>query len=536
MVCYVQVVTHPDRAPTTPATPDVVVVGAGPNGLMLACELALAGIDVVILERLERPDDEPKANGLLGQVVRLLDHRGLYERLAGRPGPPAPMAGHFMFGALPLNLGLLDHSPVDALAVPQARIVAVLTERAVELGVEIRRGHALADLRQDDDAVDLVVDGPDGRYGLRARYVVGADGGRSVTRKCAGIGFPGVTYDRTTVRTAHATVPTAWIDPDSGALNVPGSAPIPPFLGLRTERGGFSYAPFPDHPPLISTTEWDPPASDAPMSLPELEASVRRVLGADLPLTAPGGDGPRVLRRLSGGNTRIADRFRAGRVLLVGDAAHVYGSTGGGPGLNLGLTDAVNLGWKLAATLRGSAASDLLDSYERERRPAAERMALSARAQAALLAPGDDVTGLRELFGELLGDRGAVQRIADLIAGTDARYDMADDGTTGGPVGRLAPEMTLRTEQTTVRLAELTVAARAVLVDLTDAGTLADAVPDWHDDVDIVRARPDGDAIPITGLLLRPDGHVAWASTSSDPTPTEQAALRDAARRWLGPR
>jgi 2-polyprenyl-6-methoxyphenol hydroxylase-like FAD-dependent oxidoreductase len=526
---------HPHAARPAPATAEVVVVGAGPNGLMLGCELALAGISVVVLERRERPEEEPKANGLLGQVVRLLDHRGLYERLAGRPGPPAPMAGHFVFGALPLNLGLLDHSPVDALAVPQARIVAVLTERAVELGVEIRRGHALEDLRQDDDAVDLVVDGPDGRYGLRARFVVGADGGRSATRKRAGIGFPGVTYDRTTVRTAHATVPTEYVDATTGMLNVPGLEPIAPFLGLRTERGGFSYAPFPDHPPLISTTEWDQPASDEPMSLSELEASVRRVLGADLPLTAPDGDEPRVLRRLSGGNTRIAERFRDRRVLLVGDAAHVYGSTGGGPGLNLGLADAVNLGWKLAATLRGTAPPGLLDSYERERRPAAERMALSAQAQAALLAPGADVTGLRELFGELLADRGAVQRIAELIAGTDARYDVGDDDT-GGPVGRLAPEMTLRTAPTTVRLAELTVAARPVLVDLTDARALADAIPEWQDEVNVVRAQPDGDAASVTGLLLRPDGYVAWASTSSDPTPAERTALREAVQRWIGPR
>ncbi|GII81876.1 FAD-dependent oxidoreductase [Sphaerisporangium rufum] len=510
---------------------EVVIAGGGPNGLMLACELSLAGARPVVLERLMEPSEEPKANGLLGQVVKVLDHRGLYERLAGSAGPPRPNSTYFMFGAMALDLSLLEDSPVFALPVPQRRIVQVLQERAIELGVEIRRGHEVVGLSQDGDAVTVDVAGPDETYRLRARYLVGADGAHSATRKLSGITFPGVTYDRMTVLSAHVTVPAGWVDPATGALNVPGHGAVLPFLPHRTENGGFSYAPMPGHPPLISTTEWDRPATDAPMSMEELRASIRRVLGADVPLGPPGGAGPHVLRRLTGGNTRIADRFTDGRVFLIGDAAHVYAATGGGPGLNLGLQDAVNLGWKLAAAIRGSAPPGLLDSYETERRAAAERMVLNARAQSALIAPGDDVTGLREVFGELLGDRSTVQRLAGLLAGADVRYDM------GAPeahplTGRFAPDLDLHTPAGPVRLADLARNARPLLLDLTEDASPAETLAVRHDEVDIIKARSAGDS--PTALLLRPDGYVAWASSSARPGPTEVDELRVAVRRWFG--
>lgn len=514
---------------------DVVIVGAGPTGLMLACELRLAGIRVVVLERSAGLSEEPKANGLLGQVVRMVDQRGLYERLAGADGPPAPNASYFMFAALPLDLSLLDDSPIHALAVTQPRIVAVLAERAAELGVEIRHGHALVGAEQDDDGVRVEATAPGGAsHRLRARYLVGADGAHSATRKLAGIAFPGVTYDRTTVRTAHATLPADRIDPASGALIVPGHGPVLPFLPIRTEHGGFSYAPLPGGPPLISTTEWDQPEREEAMSLTELEESVRRVLGAELPLAPPDGDGPHVLRRLSGGNTRIAERFRDGRVFLVGDAAHIYGATGGGPGLNLGLADALNLGWKLAAAIRGDAGPALLDSYESERRPAAERMSVSAQAQAALIAPGGDVTALRQLFGELLGDPPAVRRLADAIAGTDVRYEMGAERP-APLVGRLAPDFAVETADGTARLAKLTRTARPLLIDLTESGTLRESVAAWREEVDVVTGRAAAGEPIATGLLLRPDCYVAWASTAPDPRPAEREELRAAARRWLVP-
>ncbi|AOS60964.1 FAD-dependent monooxygenase [Actinoalloteichus hymeniacidonis] len=498
---------------------DVVIVGGGPNGMMLAGELALAGVRPIVLERLSEPSAEPRSNGLAGQVVRMIDRRGLFERLGGGPGAPEPNTGYFMFAAMPLHLGLLHESPLYNLAVPELRTVQVLEERATELGADIRRGHELIDLTQDADGVTLTVARADAPpYELRARYVVGADSAHSPVRKAAGIGFPGVTYDRSTTRTVHAVVPSERIDPATGALIVPGHEPIRPFLPIRTDQGGFSYAPFPGGATLIATVEWDEPESEEPMSFEEMQASVRRVLGAEVELMPPSGEGPHLLRRLHGGNTRVAERYRNNRVFLVGDAAHVFAA--GGTGLNLGLQDAINLGWKLAAALDGTV--DVLDTYETERRPVAERTTVYSQAQSALLSPGEDVTGLRQLFGELLTQPGVVQVLADLVAGADVRYPVGEAAhpLAGWPV----PDLTLYTSDGMVRLAELARAAKPLLIDLTEGGDLS------ADGVEVVRATAETE---ITALLVRPDSYVAWASSERHPNREELAAT---IAEWFGVR
>ncbi|TDO50465.1 2-polyprenyl-6-methoxyphenol hydroxylase-like FAD-dependent oxidoreductase [Kribbella sp. VKM Ac-2571] len=493
---------------------EVVIAGAGPNGLMLASELRLAGVRPIVLEKLPERSTVPRANGLVGQVIRMLDRRGLYERLSGTPGPPQPALG-FVFGAMPLPLDVLEENPVYLLQVPQARIEEVLQERALELGVEIRRGHELTGFTQDADGVTVSLSGPDGDYELRAGYLVGADGGHSPTRKLAGIDFPGVTNDSMVSRTGSAAVPPEYIE--NGLLKIPGYGVVPPFLHQRTERGLFVWAPFPNRLPAISTGEWDTPP-EGEVTFQELQESADRVLGVHLPLVEPTGEGVRQLRRVVGGNSRLASSFRSGRVLLVGDAAHVHSAIGG-PGLNLGLQDAVNLGWKLAAEVQGWAPPGLLDTYESERRPVGERVVMQTQAQSALIAPGADVTALRKLFGEFLTDPRNVQRIAELISGADIKYHEGSHPL----VGRWAPDLAVGSK----RLAELMRSARPLLVDLTPDGSFADLVAD---PIEVVTGR--GEA-PIA-LLIRPDGYVAWAAEQDGVA--EREGLRDAVVQWFQPR
>jgi len=486
---------------------------------MVACELALAGVRPLVLERLTGLTEEQRANGMVGQVVRMLDRRGLYARLSGTGAPPQPTP-QFVFGAFPLRLAGLAENPLYILPVPQREVERMLAERAAELGVEVRRGSAVIGLDQDDDGVRLTLDGGEA---VSARWVVGADGGRSAVRKLAGIDFPGVTTDDSVSRTGYVSVPESSIDPATGGLVIPGYGIVPPMQHTRTEHGLIVWGALPGRPPLLSTVEWPEALNfDGEMSLDELLASAARVVGAPVVAGPPVGPGPHLMRRLTGGNTRLADRYRAGRVLLIGDAAHVHSAIGG-PGLNLGLQDAVNLAWKLAAVVGGRQPATLLDSYESERRPVAQRVTMSTQAQAALISPGSEVTALRVLFAELLDAPENALRIAALMAGSDVRYDLGP-----GPdlVGRWAPDLVLDTGNGPVRLAELTVTARPLLLDFT--GTLAAAAEPWRDRVDLVSAKADG---AVTAMLLRPDCYVAWASTSDKP---EVAGLREALERWFG--
>jgi 2-polyprenyl-6-methoxyphenol hydroxylase-like FAD-dependent oxidoreductase len=514
--------------------PGVVIVGGGPVGLMLACEVALAGVEPLVLERLPERLTTPKANGLVGQVVRLLDHRGLYQRISGGAGAPVPLPS-FFFGAVPLTLAELDANPMFALPIPQRELERLLAERAAELGAEVRRGHEVRSYTQDDEGVTLQVGADTGTHELRASYLVGCDGGHSIVRHQAGIAFPGVSTDNLVARTANISMPSWASVTADGRLNVRGAGEVQPGFH-RTERGVLSFAALDPERPLVNTLEWQDtpvgewPGSGAPMTLDELRESIRRVLGVDLPLEPPP-PGPAVLRRLIGRNTRLAEHYRRGRVFLAGDAAHVH-SASGGPGLNLGLQDAANLGWKLAAAVRGWAAPGLLDTYETERHAAGARVFMQTQAQTALMAPGGDVTALRELFGELLRRHENVQYIADLMAGSDVRYDMGNSGP--HPLtGHFAPELTLATATGTRRLAELMHDGRPTLIDLTaDAGALDQTARGW--DGRVARITAVADNPPARGLLVRPDGYVAWALAAGEPDKEAAADLHRALTTWFG--
>jgi 2-polyprenyl-6-methoxyphenol hydroxylase-like FAD-dependent oxidoreductase len=497
---------------------DVVISGAGPNGLMLACELALAGIRPVVLDALPGPSPEPKANGLVGQVVRMLDMRGLYQAFTGADGPPQPSYG-WIFAAMPLSFFDVPDNPMHALLMPQPRLVRLLEKRARDLGVDVRWAHELSGVQPGPESVALTVSSPERDYDMAAGYLVGADGGRSLVRKTLGIDFPGATSDVVS-RLAHVHIPDELRRPD-GSVHIPGFGQLP-FRHSRFDRGGLIFAEFEPGRSLLGTIEFQPPVEEIPMSLAELRESARRVLGVDFPFEEPKGPGPHALRRINGQNTRQAEHYRDGRVLLLGDAAHVH-SPMGGPGLNLGLQDTFNLGWKLAAQINGWAPAGLLDTYESERYPVGRRVMMQSLAQTALMAPGPEVSALRTLMGELFTLPDVGKHMAGLLAGSDVGYDVGDDHPLSG---RLMPVLTTEGGR---RVDELLHDARPVLLDL--GGGVADAARGWIDRVDIVNATIANP--PAAAMLIRPDGYVAWAADTFGPA--EQPGLRAALQRWFGP-
>jgi 2-polyprenyl-6-methoxyphenol hydroxylase-like FAD-dependent oxidoreductase len=500
----------------------VVIAGAGPNGLMLACELALAGVRPVVLDVLPGPSSEPKANGLAGQVVRMLDLRGLYNRFSGDDDPPQPVPA-WMFAGMALDLSLsftsVRANPMYVMFVPQPRLVQLLQDRANELGVQVRWGHQLTGLDAHDDTVVLTVSSVDGDYSLMTDYLVGADGGRSFVRKQAGIDFPGTTAP-TVARLAHVQIPESLRAADR-SLQIPGFGRIA-YGHNRFDRGMVAFGELGTGPALLATLEFGSPADSGVMTIDELRNSLQRILGVDVPLAEPQGPGTHALRRIDGQNSRQAERYRSGRVLLLGDAAHVHSAIGG-PGLNLGLQDTVNLGWKLAAEINGWAPDGLLDTYETERKPLGQRVMMHSMAQTALMSPGPEIAALRELLGELLDMSEVSAHIAELLAGTDVRYDVgADHPLAGWPV----PDLAFSNGR---RAAALLHSGRAVLLDLAD-GTAAAVARQWDDRVDAVTAAVCGP--PAAAMLIRPDGYIAWAT--DDFVPQQRTDLEAALTRWFG--
>jgi 2-polyprenyl-6-methoxyphenol hydroxylase-like FAD-dependent oxidoreductase len=482
---------------------DVIVVGGGPTGLMLACELNLTGARALVLEQLSQPTGLSKALGLGGRAVDVLDHRGLLERFRRREPPHASsIAGFFHFGGIPIDARRLDGEPPKFLFVVQAVIERLLAERASELGVTVHRGCELVHLEQTDDQVHLAARTADGERRFQARFVVGCDGGRSTVRRLAGIAFSGLP-------------PTRLLR--LGDVRIAGLAES----SLTSGAGRLPYPPLDDGYFRVITVE--PYTTDfdraAPITLDELRESVQRTTGQEIPITEA-----RWLSRFTDAS-RQAEQYRKGRILLAGDAAHVQ-LPAGGPGLSTGLNDAVNLGWKLTAHVQGWGPTDLLDSYHVERHAAGARMLLHTRAQGALLASGGQTAALRELFAELMQEPIVLRRLVDRLQGTDVRYAMTEDADDAHPLaGTWAPDLKLSTERGQRRIADLMHCARGVLLDF-NGGMLGDFASSWSDRVDVVRAkcvsRPD-----VNGLLIRPDGYVAWAGHAT-------GTLDRSLRRWFG--
>jgi 2-polyprenyl-6-methoxyphenol hydroxylase-like FAD-dependent oxidoreductase len=503
-------------------TVEVVIVGGGPVGLMLAGELCLAGVHPVVLERQPEPRQTPKANGLGGQIVQLLDYRGLLEPFSA-DSPFAGPAPAFQFGSVPLDFTRLDTSPLHILLIGQPRLEHLLEERARPLGADIRHGHELRTLSQDDDGVTLEIHTPKGDHRLHTRYLVGCDGAGSLVRAQAGIAFPGTT-DTAVTRLGHVRMAEGvrWLD--SGELEVPGTGRIPGGFN-PTERGVFTMASFTPGVLLVAATE-EPPTPvdlDAPMTLEELAASIHRVLGTHVPLGEP------IWLSRTVAQARLAERYRAGRVLLAGDAAHLFPA--GGAALNAGLTDAANLAWKLAAELHGWAPAGLLESYHDERHAAGERTLLHARAQAALGAPGPDAAALRALLGELVAYQQPLRHLGELLAGADIRYATHLDDDAHPLAGRWMPDLPLATDHGPPRVAELLHRARPVLLDLTAAASLNPTAAAWADRVEVVAARCQQQPTPADVVLIRPDGYVAWATSAAD---ADADGLHDALAGWFG--
>jgi 2-polyprenyl-6-methoxyphenol hydroxylase-like FAD-dependent oxidoreductase len=489
---------------------EVVIVGAGPTGLALAAELALRGVVPVVLERGRERPGFVRAFNLNARSLEYLDRRGVAERFVGS-GWRVPVTG---FAGLesPLDFAGLETDHPYTLGIPQTRTEELLEEWAAELGVRVRRGQEVTGLSREADGVTVEVRDVDGGgYSLHAGWLVGCDGGRSTVRKRAGIAFPG-------------TPATRWVL--LGDVEVEDPDALPPG-DHRTPRGSVFVLPRPGYLRVVTRDPEPPEDREEPVTLEALTAAVRRVLGREVVLKAP-----RWLTRF-GDAARLAERYRLGRVLLAGDAAHVH-PPAGAQGLNIGLQDAFNLGWRLAAEVQGWAPPGLLDGYHDERHAVGERLLLQTRAQTMLGDPDGSFDPIRDLVRRL-GEIPEVRRtLSGMVTGLDLRYLPAGLDAAGVHplLGRLAPNVGMRTADGTVRVAELLAPGDPVLLAGTRRSGLLRASEPWAGRLRVVRVEEgEGWLREVDAALLRPDGHVAWLEVGER---TEPGRLEDALRAWVG--
>jgi 3-(3-hydroxy-phenyl)propionate hydroxylase len=480
----------------------VVIAGGGPTGLMLAGELALAGVDVVIVERRVSQDlDGSRSGGLHSRTIEVLDQRGIADRFLSQ-GEVMQVQG---FALIPLDISDFPTRHNYGLALWQSHFERILADWVGELGVQILRGCEVVGFAQDDTSVDVVLSGD---TSLRAEYLVGCDGGRSVVRKAAGIDFAG-------------------LDPSTSWMIAEVEMDEEPEFGVRRDSAGQHAIGrrAAGEPIRVVLTERHLEHTGAP-SMDDLRETLVAVYGTDYGLRRANW-----ISRFTD-MTRQATSYRNGRVLLAGDAAHVH-PPHGGQGLNTGVQDAVNLGWKLAQVVNKTSADSLLDTYHAERHPVGARVLRNTMAQVALSSPDDRHQALRDTMTELLSMDEPRTRIAAMVSGLDIHYDLGD----GHPlVGRRMPDLDLVTASGPQRVFALLHDARPVLLNLGEPDGF-DITP-WATRVQMVDAKHVGTwELPVLGeitaptaVLIRPDGHVAWVGDLTDP------GLPGALTTWFGPR
>jgi 3-(3-hydroxy-phenyl)propionate hydroxylase len=479
----------------------VVIVGGGPTGLMLAGELALAGVDVAIVERRKSQDlIGSRALGFHSRTIEILDQRGIADRFLAK-GQVAQVAA---FAGIPLDISDFPTRHPYGLGLVQKRIERILADWVSELAVPVYRGQEVTGIAQDDTGVAGRLSDDES---LRAQYVVGCDGGRSLVRREAGIDFPG------------------W-DPTTSSLIAEVEMAEAPEWGIRHDAlGTHGISRLEDGGPLrVLVTEQYAGRTEEP-TLSDLSRALIAVYGTDYGIHSPTS-----ISRFTD-MSRQAAAYRKGRVLLAGDAAHVHYPVGG-QGLGIGVQDAMNLGWKLGQVVNGIAPHGLLDTYHAERHPIAAHVLRTTMAQVALRRTDDRTKALADTLTELLSMDEPRTRLAAMMTGLDIHYDLGE----GHPLlGRRMPDLDLITAKGPVRAFTLMHDARPVLLNLGPPGSLD--ISGWADRVKSVDAKYVGIwQLPVIGgvpaptsVLIRPDGYVAWVGELTD------VGLHDALTTWFGP-